>query len=136
MNVAPGDKTDVEVVTKNAQRLARLRSCAPYFHSLLNVSEVRFLSEIETESFTSTAVFEDVTVAIPLPGELREREIKRLDKEIARLEGEIARARGKLSNEKFVSRAPEAVVNRERERLATHEAEIASLQSKRAALIS
>ena len=136
MNVAPGDKTDVEVVTKNAQRLARLRSCAPYFHSLLNVSEVRFLSEIETESFTSTAVFEDVTVAIPLPGELREREIKRLDKEIARLEGDIARARGKLSNEKFVGRAPEAVVNRERERLATHEAEIASLQSKRAALIS
>lgn len=42
----------------------------------------------------------------------------RLDKEIARLEGEIAKANGKLSNASFVERAPAAVVEQEKARLA------------------
>jgi valyl-tRNA synthetase len=42
----------------------------------------------------------------------------RLSKEIARLEGEIARANGKLSNEAFVAKAPPAVIEQERKRIA------------------
>ena len=42
----------------------------------------------------------------------------RLDKEIARLEGEIAKANGKLSNASFVERAPAAVVEQEKARVA------------------
>jgi valyl-tRNA synthetase len=42
----------------------------------------------------------------------------RLDKEIARLEGEIAKANGKLSNASFVERAPAAVVEQEKARMA------------------
>ena len=44
-----------------------------------------------------------------------------------RLTGEIERARGKLANERFVARAPEAVVQAERDKLATLEAELAEL---------
>ena len=43
---------------------------------------------------------------------------QRLDKEIARLEGEIAKANGKLSNASFVERAPAAVVEQEKARVA------------------
>jgi valyl-tRNA synthetase len=44
----------------------------------------------------------------------------RLSKEIARLEGEIARANGKLSNEAFVAKAPPAVIEQERKRIAEY----------------
>ncbi len=46
-----------------------------------------------------------------------DEERARIDKEIKRVKGEVIRAEGKLSNEKFVSRAPEAVVNEERRKL-------------------
>ena len=47
-----------------------------------------------------------------------EAEKARLSKEIARLECEIAKAQGKLSNESFVARAPAAVVEQEKARVA------------------
>jgi valyl-tRNA synthetase len=59
----------------------------------------------------------DAVVEIVLSDELRRGEIERLRKEISRVEGEVKRARGKLSNEKFVEKAPAAVVSGEREKL-------------------
>ena len=45
------------------------------------------------------------------------QEIERLEKESKRLDGELARVHGMLSNEKFISKAPEAKIAEEREKL-------------------
>ena len=50
------------------------------------------------------------------------------------MKGDIARAQGKLSNEKFVSKAPEAVVNEERRKLQAGEDMLQKLQERREAL--
>ena len=63
-----------------------------------------------------------------------DKERERIDKEIERVKGEIARAQSKLSNEKFVSRAPEAVVNEERRKLQAGEDMLKKLQERREAL--
>jgi valyl-tRNA synthetase len=68
-------------------------------------------------SFTATLPAGDVMVEVALSEELRREEIERLRKEILRVEGEVGRVEGKLSNEKFVERAPEAIVAAEREKL-------------------
>jgi len=54
----------------------------------------------------------------------------RLDKEIQRLEGEVAKAQAKLSNEKFVAKAPENVIEQERNRVAEFSATVAKLQEQ------
>ena len=54
----------------------------------------------------------------------------RLSKEVSRLEGEIAKARGKLGNESFVARAPAAVVEQERQRVADFEATLQRIRDQ------
>jgi valyl-tRNA synthetase len=73
---------------------------------------------------------EDATVVIVPGGRLevaaavdRAEEIARLEQQLAKAETEVDRGEAKLGNEKFVSKAPAAVVAKEREKLAGHVAE-------------
>ena len=80
----------------------------------------------------ASAVMRDGTeLFMPLTGLIdigRERE--RLTREIGRLDGRLRGMRGKLANENFVTRAPAAVVQREREKLATCKVQFTKLQEK------
>ena len=58
----------------------------------------------------------------------------RLSKEVARLEGEIGKANGKLSNEAFVAKAPPAVIEQERKRVADFEATLSKVKTQLAQL--
>jgi valyl-tRNA synthetase len=57
-------------------------------------------------------------------------ERERLTKEITRLENEIAKANGKLGNEAFVAKAPPAVIEQERKRLAEFEGTLDKLRNQ------
>ena len=57
-------------------------------------------------------------------------ELARLQKEVARLEAEIAKARAQLANDKFVSRAPPAVVEEMRQRVADFTQTLRRLQDQ------
>jgi valyl-tRNA synthetase len=83
----------------------------------------------------------DATVVIVPGGRLevaaavdKAEEIARLEQQLAKAEAEVQRGEAKLGNEKFVGRAPEAVVAKEREKLAGHVAERDGLAARLAQL--
>ena len=79
-------------------------------------------SEIADEEGIVRLVFNEFSVLMSLDELVDyEKERARLKDEIKRLEAEIKRASGKLSNKGFVEKAPEKVVNEEREKLAGYE---------------
>ena len=90
-------------------------SCA----SLMNASEIVIQKTKEgiAEDAVSVVVT-DAVVYLPLAELVDfEQEIERLTKEEKRLEKELARVNGMLSNEKFISKAPEAKINEEKAKL-------------------
>ena len=94
-----------------------LRQNAPYLKALAKLAEVALHDELPdlgapVQIVGTTQLMLHVEIDV-------EAETARLSKEIERLTGEIAKANGKLGNATFVERAPAAVVEQERERLAS-----------------
>jgi valyl-tRNA synthetase len=61
----------------------------------------------------------------------KEAELTRLDKAIEKLEKDAARTRGKLGNEKFVGKAPAAVIDKEKAKLAEAESALVKMQEQK-----
>ena len=119
MNVPPSRKATLYVSSSISDKI---KSAGSYLTRLAYASEVYFENEDFKEPEGSiTAITQNTRAFMPM-GELVdiEKELERLGKEKSDLESEVKRAEGKLSNEKFTSRAPEAVVNEEREKLAKY----------------
>ena len=93
-----------DAIAMNLQRAAEL--CIDIANHLVRIHKLG-LPRDSRESFT----------LLEQAG-LLDAELARVSKELERLEGEITRAEAKLANASFVERAPAAVVNKERERLA------------------
>jgi valyl-tRNA synthetase len=119
MNVAPSRKAAVYVVSEKEEVRSIFTNGKLFFASLAGASAV-------TVQADKAGIAEDaVSVVIPnaaiyIPfAELVDikQEIERLEKESKRLEGELARVNGMLSNERFMSKAPEAKVAEERAKL-------------------
>ena len=109
---------------------------APYVQALAKVSEVKPVADIAAANPGGVApvvVVDDYRLMLVIEIDAA-AERERLGKEIARLEGEIAKAQAKLSNESFVARAPAAVVEQERQRLAGFNATLAKVREQRARL--
>ncbi|MDG2394710.1 MAG: valine--tRNA ligase, partial [Candidatus Thioglobus sp.] len=80
---------------------------------------------------SATALVGEMKILIPLAGLIdKEQEVARLNKEIEKLDKQRMQFEGKLNNEKFVSGAPEAIVNVERERLAATLSAISDLNDQ------
>ncbi len=122
MNVAPSRKANVYVVSTEEDILNTFTEGKLFFASLAYANEVFMQKDKEGIAADAVSVvIPGATLYIPF-AELVDiaQEIERLEKEQKRLQGELARVNGMLSNEKFVSKAPEAKIAEEKEKLAKY----------------
>ena len=121
LNVGAKKKQDLIILAENQEYKDLLDGLKGQFVNLANSNEVNvYLKDEYTGNKENLVnlVFNEFSVLMSLDDLMDyEQERKRLKDEIKRLEGEIKRASSKLNNENFVSKAPESVVNKEREKL-------------------
>ena len=122
MNVAPSRKAAVYVVSDNGEMRQTFEEGKLFFSSLSSASEVIVQSDMTGIADDAVSVvISGANIYMPFSDLVDiAQEIARLTKEQERLGGEIKRAEGMLANEKFISKAPEAKVNEEREKLAKY----------------
>ena len=127
MNVPPSRKAKVIVATAEGETFA---AGAPYMERLAGASEVEVVpADHETEPGMVTVTTHSARLFMPM-AELvdLEAERARLTKELEKARKQLEAQEKKLANESFVSRAPEAVVNAERERAEKAKALIANIE--------
>ncbi|MEY3973744.1 MAG: valine--tRNA ligase, partial [Pseudomonadota bacterium] len=129
MGLSPAEKAPL--VVAGCREMAT--AYAPYLAALARLSDVEAAGDALPASAAPVQVVGDFRLMLKVEIDV-EAEKARLGKEVARLEGEIARAQAKLGNASFVDRAPAAVVQQERDRVAGFEATLGKLRGQLAQL--
>jgi len=124
MSLSPALKVPM-AISGDASALA---SFAPYLAALAKLSEVKISAELPPGD-APVAIVGDTRLMLLIEID-RDAEKTRLEKEIARLQGEITKCAAKLGNASFVDRAPAAVVDQEKQRLADFKDTLDKLQDQ------
>ncbi|NDF79190.1 MAG: valine--tRNA ligase, partial [Betaproteobacteria bacterium] len=129
MNVSPATKLPLFVLGDSEF----MKSAGPVLQALAKLNEVKvFDNEAEwtiAAAAAPVAVVGEARLCLFMEVDVAAEKI-RLRKEVARLEGEIGKANGKLSNEAFVAKAPPAVIEQERKRVADFEATLLKVNAQ------
>ena len=117
MNVPPSRKAKVIAYIADDAKEA-FTNGASYIEKLASASEVEFITDKSVVPANAVSlVVKGGELFMPLLDLVdKDKELERLNKEVKKLEGEIERIDKKLSNQGFVAKAPEAVVNAEKEK--------------------
>ncbi len=133
MNVSPATRLPLYVVGDTEF----MRGAAPVLQALAKLSEVKVFDDeaawAAAAQAAPVAVVGDARMCLHMEIDVA-AEKARLSKEVARIEGEIAKAGAKLSNEAFVAKAPPAVIEQEKKRVADFGATLSRLKDQLARL--
>ncbi|MEW9122607.1 MAG: valine--tRNA ligase [Thermotaleaceae bacterium] len=122
MNVIPSRKAKV-ILVATEESYPVIEKGREYFITLAGASEVVLQKDkVNIPEDAVSAVVPGLEIFIPLDDLVDfEKEIERLEKERAKLEGELKRLHGKLSNQGFLAKAPAAVVEEEKSKMASYQ---------------
>ncbi len=128
MNIAPGKPVPVLLSdTSQDDRDWAVRHRA-FLDFLARTASISVLEPDDAGPESATALVGNMKVLIPLAGLIdKDAELARLEKEMGRLTQDIERTDKKLSNPSFVDKAPEAVVQKERDKIAQAQAALQDL---------
>lgn len=124
MNTPLSKPINIIAKVSDAVHYAILKENESYIARFSNPEEFVYGEDVEAPSDAVTSVITGAEIYLPLAGLINiEDEIARLEKEAEKLQQEVDRVEKKLSNEKFVAKAPAAVVEAERAKGADYQAQ-------------
>ncbi|TVR25988.1 MAG: valine--tRNA ligase [Balneolaceae bacterium] len=131
MNLAPRAELTIIIKPKDKKLNDQVKAAGWIYKKLLPVKQIRFDVSAEKPKASAAAVVNGSEIYIPLEGLIDlQKERERIQKEIDRVEGFRKSVVGKLSNEQFVANAPEAVVDKERQKKADAESNLEKLKAQ------
>ncbi|WP_333906223.1 valine--tRNA ligase [Delftia acidovorans] len=137
MGVSPAQRLPLLAVASSADESQFLRTNAAVLQNLAKLSEVKVFDDeaawAEAAQAAPVCVVGEARLALFVEIDVA-AEKARLSKEAARLEGEITKANAKLGNEAFVAKAPPAVIDQEKKRVADFGATLIRIQEQLARL--
>jgi valyl-tRNA synthetase len=130
--VQPGQTVRVGITRGSAASQRAVDSEGGTIRRLAKASDLELSDDADHRGHGSAVLPDGTTVAVPL-GDLIDidRECGRLGAELDRIAGQVSGQEAKLANEKFTTRAPAEVVERERQKLESWRGQIAVLRRKR-----
>ncbi len=123
MNVPPSKKAEILIQAPNDSVKNLLLENINYIYRLANGAKVIVELAIQKPSSSATAVVGDIEIYVPLTGLIDvEKEKDRLTKNLEKAIADLERVTARLNDESFLSKAPENIIAKERERRAEIEA--------------
>jgi valyl-tRNA synthetase len=133
MNVSPANRMPLFALAGNANDLAFMQGAAPVLQALAKLSEVKVFDDEAAWSAAAqaapVAVVGELRVCLFIEVDVAAEKI-RLSKEVDRLQNEITKASAKLGNEAFVAKAPAAVLEETKKRVADFTATLGKVQAQ------
>ena len=131
LNLPPARQLDVSFQGGGDSDRERQGQFAGALSLLARIQSASWVDADFDTSQCAVALVGDLKVLIPLKGLVDvDEELARLNKQLQKENTELKKSEGKLGNDRFVENAPEAVVEQERQRLATHRANVENLHAQ------
>ena len=131
MNIPPGKPLPCYIKNYSGQDKIYIERSKSILSTIAKLDSINLLSQSDEEDESAIALVGEMKILIPLAGLIdKGAEQDRLNKEIEKLIKLKSQFSAKLSNEKFVKGAPEAVVNNEKEKLASTESALKDLKQQ------
>lgn len=132
MDISPNKPLSVLLKNAGAEDERRLAATHNVLTKLAKLEALTPLSADEQAPACATALVGEMELMIPMAGLIdKDAELARINKAIEKIEKDMARTSGKLSNENFVSKAPEAVIAKEQAKLDDMTMQIAKLNEQK-----
>jgi len=118
MDISPNKPLNVLLKNVSSSDQNRLELSQQFLSQMAKLESVTQLSENEPAPACATALVGEMEIMIPMAGLIdKDAELSRIAKALDKIDKDFARTQGKLANEKFVSNAPAAVIEKEKSKL-------------------
>lgn len=137
MDIAPSKPLNVLLRQLDENDNRRLEQNQTFLSAMAKLETITVLGEGDEAPMSATGLIGQMELLIPMKGLIdKDAELARIQKALDKLGGDLARVQGKLSNDKFVSKAPAAVIDKEKAKLAEFESTKEKLEQQKAQIES
>ncbi|MBZ2164085.1 valine--tRNA ligase [Alteromonas stellipolaris] len=131
MDISPNKPLNALLKNVSAEDSRRLEAAKAFLDKLSKLETVTILKDGEESPASATALVGEMEILIPMAGLIdKDAELARITKAMDKVDKDVSRTRGKLGNDKFVSNAPDAVIEKERAKLEEGEKQLEKLKAQ------